>query len=350
MYKTFLILILLSWTCKGFCADSTDDALREPRWFQIELLIFTHEKKTADTEFWPLAEFRYPAKMVTIGPSLDELLAPSNLGELNDIIEYRKIIEANAMATPTRNGESEFLFDNRKRSGERRARSSTLDEEDLMSGLNPDIAEFESTASSTRNHSTDIDQAVQDSAESLAIQLHELFNSSMAVDAYRALPKEDLSLRNISQRLQRSPNYRLLYHYGWRQPIVKMEQSVPILVQAGDRFDDYHELDGTVTISLARYLHIDTNLWFTRFLPTYSSEQSAAATQRSMNVLQPYERELISQYPELVRFESRKNSYIPEQTYKLVQSRRMRTAKLHYLDHPSFGLMVMITDFELADE
>lgn len=345
MYKTFVILILLNWTYNGHCATST-----ELQWFQIELLIFANEEKTADSEFWPSIELHYPAKMITIGPWRDELLQPTNLGQLNDVIEYRKIIESAAtdQVAHVSNSEDEFLFDTNKRAPRRRNRFSTLDAEDLMSGLNPDSAEFEANASvppSATTQSANRDSAVQDNAESVAMQLQELFSSKRTADAFRSLPEEELNLRNIARRLQRSANYRVLYHVGWRQPIGAIEQAIPILVQAGNRFDDYYELDGTVTISLARYLHLDTDLWFTSFLPRYGSQRKLAATQPSRAVFSTDERELISQYPELYRFESRRDSYRPERTQRLAQSRRMRTARLHYLDHPAFGLMVKITDY-----
>lgn len=351
MYKTFLILILLNWTYKGYCATSTDDIGTEPKWFQIELLIFANEEKTADSEFWPAADLHYPAKMLTIGPWRDELLQPTNLGQLNDIIEYRKIIESapTDQVTPAGNSEDKFLFDTNKRTPSRRKRSSTLDAEDLMSGLNPESSQFEPHAAvlpdSATDQSINKDPAVHDSLESVAMQLQKLFSSKLIADAFRTLPVEELNLRNIARRLQRSANYRVLYHVSWRQPIVAIAQAIPILVQAGNRFDDYYELDGTVTISLARYLHLDTDLWFTSFLPRYSSQLNLAAAQRSRGVFSSDERELISQYPELYRFESRRDSYRPERTHKLVQSRRMRSAKLHYLDHPAFGLMVKITEY-----
>jgi len=356
MYKKILILILLSGTCKGFCADRTDDASIEQQWFQIELLIFANENYNADTEFWPLADNRYPAKMVTVGPEQDEQLKPADLGQLDDIIEYQKIIEASStdQIDPDSNSKNEFLFDNVKPTDSRRIRSSILDEEDLMSGLNPDSSEFEPTESDllteTPELSTDISAATQDNDESIAVQLRETIDSKPFLEAYRALSKKTLELQTIRKRLERSTNYRVLYHNGWRQPIINMEQSVPILVQAGDRFDDYYELDGTLTISLARYLHIDTDLWFTTFLPRYSSNQSLADSQRERPVFQSDERKLMSQYPELYRFESRKNSYVPQLTYKLVQSRRMRSSKLHYLDHPAFGMFVIITEVQLAED
>ena len=353
MSKTLLILILLNWTCTVLCAEVSDDVNEPPPWFQIELLIFSHEKSTPDDEFWPLADLRYPPKMVTVGPALDELLKPINLGQLRDIIEYQKILEAtSAYQNPRMTGENNFLFDNPKRSSTRRNGSSTLDEEDLMSGLNPDIPELEDVLPlppALQYPATNIDPTVPDNSELVAVQLDELFNEELGTEAYRALPQEQLSMRSVSRGLRRSPRYRVLYHSAWRQPIVEMEQSIPILIQAGERFDDYYELDGTVTISLARFLHIDTDLWFTSFLPRFNVDQSGLASE-GMRGLQPDERDLLSQYPDVYRFESRRDTYIPYQTYKLVQSRRMRSAKLHYLDHPAFGLMLRITEYQLEED
>ena len=348
MYKTFAILILLHWSCNGHCATGGGDG--ELQWFQIELLIFVNEGSAPDSEFWPLVDIQYPATMVTIGPNRDELLQPENLSQLNDIIEYQKLIESTAAAQsiPVTNGKDEFLFDN-KRTPIRRSRSSTLDEEDLMSGLNPDISEFEPESSVPPNIEPDQSSSNHAAAEETATQLREFFDSQSIVDAYRALPEKALTLRTVNRRLERSPNYRVLYHVGWRQPIVAVGQAIPILVQAGDRFDDYFELDGTVTISLARYLRLDTDLWFTRFRPRYSSNLNPAGTQGS-RAFSTADEKLMSQYPELYRFESRKNSQLPERTYRLVQSRRMRTTKLYYVDHPAFGLMVKVTDFKFEDD
>jgi hypothetical protein len=352
MSKTLLILILLTWTCTGLCAEGTDDVSGQPPWFQIELLIFSHEKSTPDDEFWPLADIRYPPEMVIVGPEQDELLKPINLGQLRDIIEYQKILEAtSAYQPPGMNSENNFLFDNPRRSSTRRNGSTALDEEDLMSGLNPDIPEPEYTPSDQpvlQYPAANIDPSAPDISESMAVELEDLFNAERS-EAYRALPPAQLSLRADKRRLQRSPNYRVLYHTAWRQPILAMEQSIPILIQAGERFDDYYELDGTVTISLARFLHIDTDLWFTSFLPRFNVDQSGLASQ-SMSGLRPDERELLSQYPDLYEFESRRDSYIPYQTYKLVQSRRMRSSKIHYLDHPAFGLMLQITEYQLEED
>ena len=40
----------------------------------------------------------------------------------------------------------------------------------------------------------------------------------------------------------------------------------PILIQAGSRYDDYFELDGTLSISRSRYLHLDADLYSSTLL------------------------------------------------------------------------------------
>ena len=51
------------------------------------------------------------------------------------------------------------------------------------------------------------------------------------------------------------------------------------------------------------------------------------------------------QYPELVAAEEKKDNFVKVQTYRMKLSRRMRSATLHYLDNPYFGVLIEVNDF-----
>lgn len=101
-------------------------------------------------------------------------------------------------------------------------------------------------------------------------------------------------------------------------------------------------LDGTVTIRLSRYLHIEADMIWHR------SEALAETT--PAETPPPTE-----QSPEVEPIEITQNGapLATEQTmvvrgYRLQESRRMRSKELHYLDHPVYGILALITPVDEA--
>lgn len=153
------------------------------------------------------------------------------------------------------------------------------------------------------------------------------------------------AVADMARRMSASGNYRTLFYGRWQQPIPANQTTLPIYLQggnqlvthsplaapqsmavtgttdanvssndsAGDNTDitinnsaetnsvSLPELQGTITLSRAHYLHLDTNLWF--------AAQSA------------------------------------DQTFfaHIDEPRRLKSGELHYLDNPLFGLVVRVT-------
>ncbi|MFN2308841.1 MAG: CsiV family protein [Gammaproteobacteria bacterium] len=142
------------------------------------------------------------------------------------------------------------------------------------------------------------------------------------------------SLQAIADSLGRSNAYRPLLHWRWVQPGLARAQARPVRVQvpAGSALPlkqpaagmssprssselqrlyaspgqsaNLSLLDGTVSLTLARYLHLAVDLIFT--------DPATGVPVR------------------------------------LKESRRMRSNELHYLDHPRFGVLVQVTPVKPA--
>ena len=138
------------------------------------------------------------------------------------------------------------------------------------------------------------------------------------VHAYRLMNPAHLALGKVRNRLRRSAHYRPLVHVGWHLPGLPRNAARPVHVgrslgdsgvraaeRAGAGRPSVH---GTVTVSLARYLQVDVDLLYSR---PASGEAAAPA-------------------PVPTRF-------------RLVSERRMRSGELHYIDHPLFGVLVLLT-------
>lgn len=193
--------------------------------------------------------------------------------------------------------------------------------------------------------------------------------------AFRRLAGSELALQGARQRLEKSPDYEVLTHFGWEQPALAEEEAIsiplplgwqpsplsfnasrhplgiPVITppeprqeEAGAAADDntagsdqmqdgpvpppqpsiFDELPGktqlygTLTLFRGRYLHIDADLRYR--LRRYQ----ASWTERERAVAPP--------------------------VYVLDQRRRMRSDELHYLDHPAIGVLVKVTPVEESAE
>ena len=136
-------------------------------------------------------------------------------------------------------------------------------------------------------------------------------------------------LREIKEKIKRSAGMRVLAHESWIQPIGSDQTS--IMIQGGAERGEKYELEGFITLYRKRFLHVMTDLWFTKSLTKYKEKRdfSGAPLRESPNG------NLLTEAPNSSSFK----------TFMLKQQRRVRAAELHYLDHPFFGLVIKITRF-----
>ena len=147
--------------------------------------------------------------------------------------------------------------------------------------------------------------------------------SNAANHTFRLVAPSNLSLRAIGSVLRGSEHYRPFLHIGWRIPGRSHGAARPAHVSPGladsranaARRDSAERpaVEGTVKVSLARYLHVALDLLYHR--PAMG--ENAAPGE------------------------------VPAR-FRLVSERRMRSSELHYIDHPLFGVLVMIRPLQAA--
>lgn len=145
---------------------------------------------------------------------------------------------------------------------------------------------------------------------------------------------DGLSLEENAESIRSSGRFRLIKHLAWRQPGLDRKEAKAIRVSLGGVTtvyipDDTKPYDsfipasldpqpdrtravktvtvsGTIKVRLGRFLHMDTLL-------VYTDKETG-------------------------------------QSYRLKQSRKMRSRELHYIDNPRFGLLTRILPIEEPDE
>lgn len=141
--------------------------------------------------------------------------------------------------------------------------------------------------------------------------------SEQAARAYRLVGRSGFALSGVWDSLRRSARYRPFLHVGWRQPGLSHGAARPVHVGPhlgvrrtggpGPEGGERPAVDGTVKVSLARYLHVALDLVYSR----------------------PGNDETATPNADPARF-------------RLVSERRMRSGELHYFDHPLFGVLALI--------
>lgn len=179
-----------------------------------------------------------------------------------------------------------------------------------------------------------------------------------ATKFYEVTPKNRLLMTDKAAKIIDSPYYELLVHQGWRQPGMDKDKSLSVWIRGGKVYGDEYvsidsqlsgtqlelmnqtddssqqvirgtneklfELEGKITIVLARYLHTYADLIYRR--PRLTLDQNM-------------------DNPELAaELEDSPDTRILD-NYHMLEQRRMRSKSLHYLDHPEFSLLVYITPY-----
>ena len=139
-----------------------------------------------------------------------------------------------------------------------------------------------------------------------------------ADSAYQLVSPSELSLNAVRNTLRRSAHYRPILHAGWRLRGLPRRAARPAHVGPGlggsgagaaAPVDDTRpRVHGTVTVSLARYLQVEVDLLYRR---PAGGDATAPGTTPAR--------------------------------FRLVSERRMRSRELHYIDHPLFGVLILLT-------
>ncbi|MXW53909.1 MAG: hypothetical protein F4X44_11825 [Gammaproteobacteria bacterium] len=128
-------------------------------------------------------------------------------------------------------------------------------------------------------------------------------------DAGTRRDPKNWTLARAASRM-RSEGYRIIDHAAWHQDALERGTNKPFLVQLGEvQSDNSFEVEGTIVLSSARFLHLDIDLW------------KSVKPQES-----PTE---IDNKPRLLY-------------YSMQESRRLTLGKTHYFDHPKFGMLVRV--------
>jgi len=148
------------------------------------------------------------------------------------------------------------------------------------------------------------------------------------------LPDTSFVMKREEKRISEKTGYHILLHIAWRQQIRHPRFAKPIHIFGGMVYNpsgnviandsngnlpynssEVWQVNGTITISIRRYLGLNLNLLFAN--PT-------------------------SELPRNFRKNNTDNVLGQFAYFRLLQSRRMRSKELNYIGHPLYGVLVKV--------
>ncbi len=149
---------------------------------------------------------------------------------------------------------------------------------------------------------------------------------------------EDLTLRAAATRMRRSGDYAVMHHGRWLQAVPPRDSGSPLLIQVGSQMPDAtFELEGSVSVTLGRFLHFAAQLWLRQTPPDTHAAPDLAREAESTG------------RADSVPVDGDGSTMDAPGYVMLSESRRMRRGELHYLDHPWLGILVRIEPAEAPD-
>ncbi|MDO8342225.1 MAG: CsiV family protein [Cellvibrio sp.] len=197
-------------------------------------------------------------------------------------------------------------------------------------------------------------------------------NAPSAVDltkeAFYLLPASERQLNVQAQKLQRSARFEVLFHNAWRQVITNKKSSKAIIINGGQTFGQHQALEGSIRLSVATYLELQTNLWLAQFdvnvgqeitqpwpeIPVRPNLTTTAISNLSLDSDVELEQALANENTQWSNgsFDANTNAAAPEndnfvtrQIILLQQERDMRSNEVHYIDHPALNVIIQVTPY-----
>ena len=369
-----------------FCMNLTaKDGPSEANWYRVEILVFKNMDPAATKqEQWPhRPQLYYPthAQHLEAGPEYAEALINLQLIDLSPADKGLSLFSTLA-ATDKKNPLLSLKIDMPEPAVKIPADIDTEISDQMISSEELRVRKALPTEDTwpTKDDSIELNNANEADKlmdESQLDQEAPVFVELTIPRAYALLPRELREFNDYSQKMSRSRYYQVLHHSSWRQPIVGRKNSRSIIIESDPLDRKYPELQGTIELSVSRYLHVRTLLWLNmeelvsvdsepRVTPPLAPEHYSEhwrfevpldrfATDDRIEVPGFYGKiqssdsqkapDIETGVPSKEALPRLQADYVYSGPVLMNQQRRMRSREQHYIDHPLFGLIIKITPY-----
>lgn len=165
-------------------------------------------------------------------------------------------------------------------------------------------------------------------------------------DAYVSLPASEMMLNKQVATLNKNRSYQIIAQKAWRMPIGAEATKRPVQIRAAINGQNDFLLDGTVSVSEERFLHVDIDLWLNKLSP--ESLYSSISGQSHSNELSSSDVLAADRGSDnLIRLHAGSPPLRITENFQIKQRRRIRnTNETQYIDSPVIGVLFKLTPYQ----
>lgn len=152
---------------------------------------------------------------------------------------------------------------------------------------------------------------------------------------FSLLNDKELTLGRAKKRLQQ--NYRLIMHKGWRQTLSDKGIAQNVRLLGGQTYGtDEYEVDGVIKLSSGRYMNVDADLLFHKPMKVVSTANAELGNSNEQS-------QGTAHFSEVLAKQWQEDPAARLQSFRLKESSRLKADELHYIDHPLYGIIIVVS-------
>ncbi|MGI9274390.1 MAG: CsiV family protein [Endozoicomonas sp.] len=174
-------------------------------------------------------------------------------------------------------------------------------------------------------------------------------------DAFVSLPVEKHTLQQQDRTLERQSGYKVLSRTAWLMPIKDDSTTQSVKLKAYSETGQPSLLEGSVSVSSSRFLHVDVDLWYSELSHEGLStrmiidEELPVTEEQTEGDRAVKKKPVIHRNLQLVTAPSGTPMKITR-NFRINERRRIRnTEQVHYIDSPVVGVLFKLTPYERPD-
>ena len=127
-------------------------------------------------------------------------------------------------------------------------------------------------------------------------------------------------------KIAKSRDFRVISTKSWFQNIKTLKDAELVFLDSG--FFKGSRIFGFIQLYKERFLHFNTKLYLSELDPLFTQDERLMVGKNVFN-----------EEKELDIYEEKNQKVL----YEVVHSKKFRSGELHYVDHPKFGMLIMLT-------
>lgn len=172
--------------------------------------------------------------------------------------------------------------------------------------------------------------SVEDEAEQHAEATEPALQSGKPVVEYLLLTEDELTLGDVIAKFELLDAYDTLMHFGWTQTV--FPEMEPKLIEIDSLAEPAPGLDGSFTLYLSRYLHLNVDLALEK-PPAFDDPVAIEDPVRSFGDAR-------------MGYDLFSTATAGKVRYRIQEDRIFKSGDLRYFDHPKFGVVVKVSRVE----